>query len=296
LISKILKGGVRLVSKNKKFILLLWGTNIALSLVLTIPIYSMLIENLQHSLLSDRLALGFNYFWYLQFRYLYESVFEKLPFLFYSIVGVNVLIQTFYIGGMISVFNNPSKNHISDFFYGGVKYWYRFIKVAIITLLFFLIIFEINDLIADWLAFIFEDLNSILLDLIIRAIRYAILLLFIGAVSIFSDYLDVILALRDQAKVRKGIKETITFIKGRVILIFTIFMSVSVIGAFGAVIYNLMSIYVPHTPYYFLILTFILQQLLIIFRLSITMLFYATEVYLFKDQEAEVISKLKENV
>ena len=73
-------------------------------------------------------------------------------------------------------------------------------------------------------------------------------------------------------------------------------MSVSVIGALGAVIYNLMIIYVPRAPYYFLILTFILQQLLIIFRLSITMFFYATEVFLFKDQDAEVISKLKENV
>lgn len=295
MIKTILKGGIRLVLKNKKFIILLWGTNIILSLVLTIPIYSMLFDNLQHSMLSDRLALNFNYFWFLQFRYLYDSAFDKLPFLFYSVVGVNVLVQTFYVGGMLAVFNNPKKNHVSDFFYGGVKYWYRFMKVTLVTLLLFIILFEVDDILTDWIAWMLEDINSIFLDLIIRSIRYIILLLLIGIVTIITDYVDVYLALHDQTKVRKGFAQTLKFIRGRFILIFMIFMSVAILGALGAVIYNVIVIYVPRSPFYFLILTFILQQMLIIFRLSITMLFHATEVFLFKDQDAEIISKLKNN-
>ncbi len=294
MIKSILKGGIRLVLKNKKFIVLLWGTNIVLALVLTIPIYSMLFDNLQHSLLSDRLALNFNYFWYLQFRYLYDNAFDKLPLLFYSMVGVNVLLQTFFIGGMLSVFNNPKKNHISDFFYSGVKYWYRFMKVTLITLLLFIILFEVDDFLANWLAWVLEDINSVTLDLTIRSIRYLILLLLIGIVTIITDYVDVYLALHDQTKVRKGFAETLKFIRGRFVLIFVVFMSVAILGALGAVFYNVIVIYVPRSPFYFLILTFILQQFLITFRLSITMLFHATEVFLFKDQDAEVISNLKD--
>lgn len=293
MIKTILKGGIRLVLKNKKFILLLWGTNLILSLVLTIPIYSMLFENLQHSMLSDRLALNFNYFWFLQFKYLYNSVFEKLPFLLYSVVGVNLLVQTFYVGGMLAVFNNPKKNHISDFFYSGVKYWFRFMKVTLVTLLLVIIIFEVDDILADWITWILEDINSIFLDLIIRSIRYIVLLLLIAMVTITTDYVDVYLALHDETKVRRGFVETFKFIRGRFILIFSTFIIVAIIGALGAVIYNVIVIYVPLSPFYFLILTFILQQILIIFRLSITMLFHATEVFLFKDQDAEVISKLK---
>ena len=294
LIKTILKGGSRLVLKNKKFILLLWGTNITLSLVLTIPIYSLLVENLQHSMLSDELALNFNYFWYLQFRYLYENVFDKLPFFFYSVVGVNVFIQTFYTGGMLAVFNNPKKNHVSDFFYGGVKYWYRFMKVTIVMLVLVILILEIDDLLSDSIASVLDSLNSIFLDIIIRSIRYLIVLLLIGFVTIITDYVDVYLALHDQMKVRKGFVETLRFIRGRAALIFIVFMSVASLGGLGAVFYNAVVIYVPRSPFYFLILTFILQQLLIIFRLLIKMLFHATEVFLFKDQDAEVISKLKE--
>ena len=294
MIKEILKGGINLVRKNKKFIILLWGTNITLSLVLTIPIFSVLLDNLQHSLLSDKLALNFNYLWYLQFRHLYQSLFDKLPLLFYSVVGVNLFIQTFYSGGLLAVFNNPNKNHISDFFYGGVKYWYRFMKVAIISSLLFIVIFEIDNIFAEWNAWFLEDLNSIFLDLTVRSIRYIFLLLLIAALTIITDYVEVYLALRDQLKVSKGFVETFKFIRGRAVLIFSVFMIVSVIGALGAVFYNIIVIYVPASPFYFLILTFFLQQLLIIFRLSITMLFQATEVYLFKDQDAEVITDLED--
>ncbi len=290
MIREILKGGISLVRKNKKFIILLWGTNITLSLVLTIPIFSVLLDNLQHSLLSDKLAVNFNYMWYLQFRHLYQSLFDKLPILFYSVVGVNLFIQTFYTGGLLSVFNNPNKNHISDFFYGGVKYWYRFMKVAIISLLLFIAIFEIDNIFADWNAWFLEDLNSISLDLTVRSIRYIFLLLLIAALTIITDYVEVYLVLRDQTKVRKGFVEAFKFIRRKVFLIFSVFMIVSVIGALGAIFYNVIVIYVPASPFYFLILTFILQQLLIIFRLTITMLFKATEVYLYKDQDAEIIT------
>lgn len=290
MIRSIIKGGIKLVALNKKFLLLLWGTNGVLALVLTIPIFSMLFDNLQHSLLSDKLAMNFNYMWYLQFRYLYENLFDKLPLLFYSVVGMNALIQTFYSGGLITVLNNPKKNHVSDFFYGGVKYWYRFMKVTLVALVLFAIIFIVNDLIGNWLSYISQIYNSVLLDLLTRSARYLILLILIGVISVISDYVNVTIALKDLTKVRIGFRETFKFIRLNYTLIFLVFLIVSVIGAVGAVVYNFIVIFVPRSPFYFLILTFILQQLLIIFRLSITMLFHSTAVFLFKDQSADIIS------
>lgn len=292
MIKTILKGGIRLVSKNKKYLLLLWGSNGVLALVIAIPIFSMLFDNLEHSLLSDELALNFNYMWYMQFRYLYENIFDKLPLLFYSVVGVNALIQTFYTGGLITVFNNPKKNHVSDFFYGGVKYWYRFMKVTLVTLALFTIIFLVNDLTGNWLTYLSQITNSVLLDLFTRSARYLILLILIGVITLITDYVNVNIALNDQKKVRKGFIETLKFIRKRFTLIITVFLIVSIMGGVGAVIYNVIVIFVPRSPFYFLILTFILQQLLIIFRLSITMLFSATEVFLYKDQNAEVITEI----
>ena len=166
MIREILREGLRLVTKNGKYIFLLWGTNIVLSLILTIPIFVLLQDNLTHSLWSDSLALNLNYFWLLQFQNSNQNLLNKLPVLFFSIVGLNILIQKLYQGGLIAVFNNRKKNHVSDFFYSGVKFWFRFIKVSLIAITLFAIIFLIDSQIDSGIEYLTEDLNSVLFDVV----------------------------------------------------------------------------------------------------------------------------------
>lgn len=289
MIREILREGWRLVTRNGKYIFLLWGTNIILSLILTVPIFVMLKDNLAHSLWSDSLAIKLNYFWLLQFQNNNQNLLDKLPVLFLSIVALNLLIQKFFQGGLIAVFNNSKKNHISDFFYSGVKYWYRFIKVSLIALFLLAIIFLLDSEIDSGIEYLTESLNSVLFDIIIRSIRYLTLLFLIGIISILSEYIQIYLALNDSQKIWKGFSYTSKLIKKRFFLVFMTYLIVSIIGALGAIVYNIVAIFIPRSPFYYLILTFVLQQMLIIFRLSITMLLYATEVYLFKDQDAEII-------
>lgn len=289
MIREILRGGWRLVIQNWFYVFLLWGTNIVLSLVITIPILAMLQDNLSHSLWSSKLALELDYFWLNQFEYSNINLFDKLPILFFSIVGINVLIQKVYQGGLIAVFNNPKKNHISDFFYSGVKFWYRFVKVSIIAIILLGIIFTFDSKLDSWIEYWTQDFNSVILDLIFRSVRYLILLFLIGIISILSEYTQIYLALNDSQKIRTALREILLFMRQRFFIVFTTYLIVSVFGALGAIVYNVVAISIPRSPFYYLILTFILQQMLIIFRLAITMLLYATEVYLFKDQDAEII-------
>ena len=88
-----------------------------------------------------------------------------------------------------------------------------------------------------------------------------------------------------------SIKKAILTIKNNFNSIFTIFVIISITGAIGAVIYNAIGRFIPRTPYYFLVLTFIMQQMLVIFRLLIRMLFFSSEVLIYKDKSAEIIEK-----
>ena len=291
MIREILREGWRLVKKNWFYVYLLWGTNIVFSLVLTIPILTMLQDNLSHSLWSSKLALELDYFWLLQFQNSNQNLFDKMPTLFFGLVGLNILIQKLYQGGLIAVFNNPKKNHISDFFYSGVKLWYRFIKVSFIAIALLAMAFFVDSKIDIVTEYVTVGSNSVFIDIIFRSVRYLTLLFLIGIISILSEYTQIYLSLNNSQKIRTAFKEVLTFIKKRFFLVFATFLIVSIIGALGAVVYNVVAIFIPRSPFYFLILTFILQQMLIIFRLAITMLLYATEVYLFKDQGAEIIQK-----
>lgn len=286
----ILLHGVRSVTCNSKLVLLLWAFNALSALVLTVPILKILLDNLGNSLISDSLALNFDYSWFLQFKKIYEVHFEQMPLSIYSVVGIYTLLQTFFLGGIISIFNIPEKNHVVDFFYGGVKYFFRFMKVLLISLLFFAAAFKINDYLGDLITYLFINSENVYADFFLKAVRYVLLVFFIGFVTLMSDYIKVSLAVRDKTKVIKEFYSVSVFIKNNFIKIFTVFLIVASIGALGAVIYNLIGRFIPRTPYYFLAISFILQQMLIIFRLFVRMLFSATEVNMYKDLSADIVS------
>lgn len=287
--------GIRSVFKNTKFIFLLWGINALAAFLLTMPIYYLLIDNLNHSLISDELALGFDFTWYIQFQNIYESSIGEIPLMIYSMFGVYILIQIFFVGGLISIFNLPEKNHMVDFFFGGVKYWFRFTKIVLISLIFFMMAFIFHDYLGLFIEWAFSETENQMADFIIRLARYILLVFFIGLVTLVSDYTKVHMAVQDTTKIFQSIYKTLLFIKINFNKIFTVFLIIALIGAAGAILYNLLEVFIPRTPYYFLLLSFILQQMLIIFRLFIKMYFCSTEVLLYKDLSADVIEvKAKE--
>jgi hypothetical protein len=254
------------------------------------PIYYLLSKQLNDSMLGEKVSLYFDHIWFIQFLNMNKVTIGELPYMFYIVVGIYLLIQTFFSGGLITIFNSPKKNHTVDFFYGGVKYWYRFTKVLLVSLLFFSIAIFINDLLGDLITWGFEGTENVMWDFVLRSIRYFILLFLILIIIIISDYSKVTMAVDDNIQAIKKIGQTLIFIKKNFSKVLIVFLIVGSIGAFGAVVYNIVSGTIPKAPFYFLILSFILQQTLIIFRLLIRMLFFASEVYVYKDLSAEEIS------
>lgn len=282
--------GIRAVFYNWKFLLLFWGINLLFSIVLTLPIYRLLMEHLGTSLMSEKLSQSFDFIWYLQFRNLYETNLENLPLTIYGTAGIYTLIQTYFLGGLIAIFNFPKKNHIIDFFYGGVKYWFRFTKILLISIVFFAAAFQLNDLLGELISWIFASVENEIYDFVLRSLRYILLVFLIGLIIMVSDYSKVGMAVDGKQKAFKGILNGVYLIRSHFPSIFSVFLLIAIFGAAGVLVYNIVGIAIPRTPYYFLIISFILQQMLIIFRFFIRMYFAATEVALYKDLNAEVIS------
>lgn len=288
-IKQTLLYGTRSVFHNAKFVILMWAFNAASALVLVVPVYNILVDNLGTSLSSDRLTLNFDYMWYLQFRNLYATQLDQVPLSIYFIVGLYALIQTFFLGGLISIFQIPDKNHTVDFFYGGVKYFLRFAKVLVLSLLFFFAAFKINDYSGELITLVFKNSENVIVDFILKAVRYILLIFFIGIVTIVSDYSKVLLAVKDKNQILRECYNAVRFILTNFNKVFITFLIVAIIGALGSIFYNIIGRFIPREPFYFLFLSFFLQQMLIIFRLLVRMLFYSTEVNLFNDLSADVI-------
>lgn len=289
-IKRVLVLGVRAVFHNIKFLTLFWVFNAASAMVLSVIIYSILSDSLSRSIISDKLTASFDYFWFIQFRQIYEMQLEQMPLVIIAVVVIYTVIQTFFLGGLVAVFHQPAKNHTVDFFYGGVKYFNRFMKVTIISVLLYGVAFIINDYTGDFISWLFKNSESVLWEFIARSLRYLLLIFLIGVTSLFSDYSKISLAVKDTTEVARGVYYAAIFVKKNFYLVFLTFLIVSVLGAVGVLVYNLIELSIPRTPFYLLIITFILQQMLIIFRLFIRMFFCATEVTLYKDLSADIIN------
>ncbi len=295
-VKQIIPEGIKLIWKNNKFVYLFWLTNIAFAVVLSLPIYYILEDNLLHSTYGQKLSFTFDYVWYLQLHQLYKHNIGVMPYIIYGTVGVYILIQVFYLAGLTSVFNNPKKNHYVDFFFGGVKFWFRFTKVLLISLVFYGLAFLINDYLGVLLTYLFSESESRMLEFILRASRYILLIFLIGVVSLISDYTKVSLAITDSEKVLREIVNTIKFLRRNFYQVFIIFFIVALFGAIASVVYNIVDSFIPKTNFVFFLIAFILQQLLIIFRLLVRMLFCSTEIINYKDLSTPVYQAQVEEV
>lgn len=295
-IKEILQAGIRLILKNKKFVYLFWGSNFIFSVVLTLPVFYLLNDQLIHSALSKSLDYGFDIVWYIQFISMYRTNIGQIPYLLIGLMSIYVLIQVFFLGGLIAVFNNTKKNHFVDFFYGGVKYWYRFTKVLLAGLVFYALAFWANDMTGMLLTYMFSNQEKIIFEFILRASRYSLLIFIIGVIGLFGDYAKIVLAVTDREELWFSIRQVMHFLRSNFWFIFLVFFIVSLMGAFGAAVYNVVNNLLPKSHYIYFILAFILQQMLIIFRLFVRMLFTSTEILLYKDLQAPVISTQAEEI
>lgn len=282
--------GMRTVYHNGKFVLLLWTFNLASALILTVPIYNMLFDNLGTSLMSKSLTQQFDLLWYAQLRNLYAINFDQLTASIYSVTVFYTFFQTFFVGGLISIFHLPEKNHMVDFFYGGVKYFWRFAKVLVICVILLFIAFEINYYLGELISYIYSGSENVTGDFILKFIRYILLIFFIGVVIMISDYSKVNMAVHDKTKVFVTIIDSIKFIYRNFSKVFVVFLVISILGALGVIVYNILGKLIPRTPSYYLIISIILQQMLIIFRLFIRMFFFSTAVLIFKDLDAKFVN------
>lgn len=295
-IKEILVQSIRMVYSNKKFIFLFWFSNVLFAFALSLPIYNLIHDHLSHSIISNQLLSSFDIVWFNQFNVLYQKSIAPIPSMLFAVCGIYIFLQIFFVGGLISVFINKKKNHYVDFFYGSVKYFLRFTKIALISFSIYFVALSINVLLNGLIVTYIIPVGNELILFLNQLGRYLLLLMMISIINIISDYAKVSAAVNDNYKAFPNMINAVRFVKSNFIKVFILFLIVSSFVAIGGILYNTIENFIPKTPVYMLLLTFIIQQMLIILRFVIRMIFYSTEVIVFNDFHAEVVSPLVEEV
>jgi len=161
-------------------------------------------------------------------------------------------------------------------------------KIAVVVFILYGVALFINEGLSILIKRVFAYSSLTWLEFVVTLLRYLLFLLIIGVVSIISDYAKVVSVVTDSEAGFRSISKAMLFIRknfGRTLVVFLILFLFLVIGA---VVYNLVDGLIPRSPVYLILLTFIIQQFLIIYRIIIRMYVYSTEVVLYQDLAAEL--------
>jgi hypothetical protein len=279
-----------------KFLILLWTTNFVFAFALTYPVYSLLNADLIHSTLNSHFTGEFDFLWFIQFMFINKKTILGIPGLLLSLTGIYNLIQLFYSGGFISVLMNPGKNHWVDFFFGGVKYFFRYFKLFLWTILLYALAVWANVLTYSGVQLILNSYESPFIVLGINIVRNSLFLFFICSVNLLVDYTKVVVCSTDQSKIRFSFLKAVRFIRDNFKNALIVYLLCALFVAIAAVGYNILDSFIPKTSLALIIVTFFIQQLLVIFRFLIKILFFSTEVVLYSELSADVVSADAEEI
>ncbi len=290
-ILEAIRSGLKKVNNNLHFIGLLWIINIAFAMILSMTLFRLLNTDLSGSLVGDSLLQGFEYRWYQEFFFKYQTTLEMFTNTLIIVGSIYILIQTFLLGGLLSVLHSSERKTLFiDFFYGGVRYFFRFFKILLLSMLFYLGLFFVNR----WGTAATENLlgasESEILRISVIVVRYILLALIFFFLNIIFDYAKISIVVREERKVMKewwgAVKFTVSN-AGTTIGLFVLLFIFGV-GIFG-IYYFLEDIFQPVSSYGMIFLVFVLHQIYIGARIWLRMLFYASQLALWKEVHAEVI-------
>ncbi|MCE1190348.1 MAG: hypothetical protein LWX56_14560 [Ignavibacteria bacterium] len=286
----------RFVYQNKKLSLLYWFTNLGFALALSVPMYALIQGNLLHSSMNAHITNEFDFIWFLQFRFQNKSILDVFPPMIYTVTLLYNLIQLFFSGGLLSLAGNPQKDHIVDFFFGGVRYFFRFFILFLITVALYFVVISLNSLMFAGIQWVFTNSDNTLLQFIAHLFRYVFFVFLIGIVNLLADYSRIVIASHDDSHIFRSIVKCLIFVKNKFTIVSTLFFVLASCIGLAAIGYNLVDGLIPKSSWLLIIATFVIQQMLIIFRLIIRMVFYTSEFVLYNDISAEIVKPQFEEV
>ena len=292
-----------------KMVLFLFVVNLLFSLLLAIPMYNSLKDSFGRSEAGSRMAKGFDYVWWEEFRdearglettfspsvigkgailtnleSLIQMRFLSLPPILLVFGLFYIILHTFLAGGILTIFSQDAPGFtLKEFIQGAGSHFLRFFGLMLFSWVF---IIAIGSLLQDALISILSGISSnslsevtpFFIGLGINALIF-ILLLFIQMVF---DYARIKVVLEESRNILKSTLEALAFVFKYPFSTLGLFYLIFLIQVAVTVIYILLKEIIPQSNFPWVLAAFIIQQLFIFAVIWIRCLLYSSQMQLYK--------------
>jgi hypothetical protein len=301
--------GFMATGRVPKMVLFLFVINLLFSLLLAIPMYNSLKDSFGRSEAGSRMAKGFDYVWWEEFRdeakgldtTFSPSVIGKGAILtnlenliqmrFYSLPPIllvfglfYIILHTFLAGGILTIFNQDApKFTMKEFIQGAGSHFLRFFGLMLFSWVF---IIAIGVFLQEGFISIVSEISSnslsevtpFFIELGFSALTF-ILLLFIQMVF---DYARIKVVLEESRNIIKSTLEALAFVFKYPFSTFGLFYLIFLFQVAVTVIYILLKEIIPQFNFPWVLAAFLIQQLFIFAVIWVRCLLYSSQMQLYR--------------
>lgn len=288
MILKSIRQGFRLVWKNKVIILIYYLTTIFFALFVTLFFSKTLSAFLGKSLESNRFFESFDVDIVFEFLKNNSDSISLVFLLFILLFILNRLFLLFLSGGAFAVFASERRFAGKEFWGYAAKFSGRFLRLMLWALPFFFLFLLIPQFYnyIERLIFGKDPYQNIafLGGWIKVGLRYLMLFIF----GLLLDYSRIYTVVVEEKKMRLSIASGLNFIYNNFISVFLIALFLALSGIVGFLIYIAVLHFIPASNFVIGILVFLIQQIYFLFRASLKLTLFASQMNYFKARTNEL--------
>lgn len=293
-IFKIFAKGIQTTNRRFPVVVYLWIINFVFSLMIVTPLYYLLNRDFSSSLMGDQLGKGIDFLWLGDIFYKYRDFYPALggwilaPALFY------LLLYIFLNGGIIGrIADVKGKVNLQSFFADCGKYFFRFFRVFLMSILGYALVLGLLFRVISWLLNFWKKSASTEWPVIISSnLKFLIAILLFSIVRMFFDYIRIRLVVEDSKKTIQALIGNIFFLRKRFLSAWGLYLLVGLIVVGLGVAY--IAVYQSFSKIGVLfVIGFIWQQIYVFSKMWTKTLFFSTEYKFYKSQPSKVTSPEK---
>jgi hypothetical protein len=277
---RIFSRGVALAFKKRRLAVRLWAVNILFSLFAVAPFFFLMMKHMSHSFAAEKAQQRLDIFWLGDFIYRYMNVAPAILGSALLAAILYFLLSVFLNGGIIGCLNRPEdQTTMAEFFHDCGLYFWRFFRLFLISIPAYLIFMGLSlPLLRTLLGLLNRRATSEWPVLIAANLRLLAIVLLLGIVAMFFDYVKIGLVAGARKKVLPETWRTMKFIGRRFFKAWRLYLLAGLVLVALTFFYLEIARLLPKNRPLLLLPVFAWQQAYILCRQWSKVLFFASEL------------------
>ena len=279
---KIIGKGVSAVRRNSRMTLWLWLIDFLFGIIVAAPVYFFVNKDFGHSPTGEGLK-GMSFTWLGDSIYKYQEFLPALagwvlvPALFF------ILVSIFLNGGIIGRLAAGEKTTLQGFFADCGKYFGRFFRVFLLSLPVYILVFGgLLKLVSAPFKLWAKNAGGEMPVIIASNLRFLVTILILSIVQMYFDYVKIHLAAREGRKVLAAAAAALSFVGRKFFKAWGLYLLVGLLFVAATAVFIVLTNVLAGTGVVALVLGFILAQAYIFARIWTKVLFFASELDLYR--------------